>query len=98
MQLDKVMCDAMKENVGTEYKRRMKKMLKSKLNGGNVIAAINTCTVPLIRYSALFIDWKRDEMKQLDRTTRKIMNLRKALHPRDSVARVYLPRKEEVGD
>ena len=32
LQLDNVMCDAMKEKVGTEYKRRVKKVLKSKLN------------------------------------------------------------------
>ena len=94
LQLDRVMCDAMKEKVGTEYKRRVKKVLKSKLNGGNMIAAINTWAVPLIRYSAPFLNWRRDQMKQLDRTTRKLMNMYQALHPRDSVVRLYLPRKE----
>ena len=92
--LDRVMCDAIKEKVGTEYKGRVKKVLKSKLNGGNMIAAINTWAVPLIRYSAPFLDWLRDEMKQVDRTTRKLMNIYKALYPRDSVVRLYLPRKE----
>ena len=57
LQLDKVMCDAMKEKVGTEYRRRVKKVLKSKLNGGNMIAAINTSAVPLIQYSVPFLDW-----------------------------------------
>ena len=33
-------------------------------------------------------------MKQLDRTTRKIINMYKALHPRDSVERLYLPREK----
>ena len=41
-QLDKVMCDAMKEKLGTEYKRRVKMVLTSKLNGGNMMAAINS--------------------------------------------------------
>ena len=49
LQLNKVMCDAMKEKVGTEYKGRVKKVLKSELNGGNMMAAINTWAVPLIR-------------------------------------------------
>ena len=46
-------------------------MLESKLNGGNMIAAIDTGAVPLIRYFAPFLDWRRDETKQLDRATRK---------------------------
>ena len=59
-----------------------------------MISAINTWAVPLIRYSAPFLEWRRDEIKEMDRTTRKIMNMYNALHPRDSVARLYLPRKE----
>ena len=30
----------------------------------------------------------------MDRMTRKMMTMQKALHPRDSVCRLYLPRKE----
>ena len=94
LQSDQVLCNEMKEKVRAEYKRRVKKVLKSKLNGGNMISAINTWEVPLIRYSAPFLEWRRDEIKEMDRTTRKIMNMYNALHPRDSVARLYLPRKE----
>ena len=84
----------MKEKARAEYKRRVKIVLKSKLNGGNMVSAINTWAVPLIRYSAPFLDWRRDEIKEMDRTTRKIMNMHNAQHPRDSVSRLYLPRKE----
>ena len=94
LESDQVLCNEMKEKVRAEYKRRVKKVLKSKLNGGNMISAINTWAVPLIRYSAPFLEWRRDEIKEMDRTTRKIMNMYNALHPRDSVARLYLPRKE----
>ena len=34
----------MKEKVKTEYYRRERKMLKTKLNGGNIIKGINTRT------------------------------------------------------
>ena len=94
LESDQVLCNEMKEKVRAEYKRRVKKVLKSKLNGGNMISAINTWAVPLTRYSAPFLEWRRDEIKEMDRTTRKIMNMYNALHPRDSVARLYLPRKE----
>lgn len=32
----------MKDKVGKKYKRRVRKILESKLNGGNIIKAINT--------------------------------------------------------
>ena len=37
----------------------MRKILKSKLNGGNVINAINTRAVAIIRYGAGIIKWKK---------------------------------------
>ena len=47
----------MKEKVKTEYYRRVRKILETKLNGGNIIAGINTWAVLLLRYSAAFLDW-----------------------------------------
>ena len=48
----------------------------------------------MMRYAAPFVDWRKDELKEIDRDTRKMMNMYRALHPRDNVARLYLPRKE----
>ena len=48
----------------------------------------------MMRYTAPFVDWRMDELKEIDRDTRKMMNMHRALHPRDSVARLYLPRKK----
>ena len=45
--------------------------MKSKLNGGNVIKGINTWAVSILRYSAAFIDWNKEELKEFDRKTRK---------------------------
>ena len=47
----------------------------------------------ILRYSAAFIDWNKEELKEFDRKTRKYLTIYNALHPRDSVARLYLPRK-----
>ena len=39
-------------------------------------------------------DWTVEELKNLDRKTRKIMNMNRCLHSRSNVARLYLPGKE----
>ena len=46
----------MKEKVQKEYYKRVRAVLKSKLNGGNVINAINIWAVATVRYGARIID------------------------------------------
>ena len=58
-------------NIRREYKKRIKLVLKSELNARNKIAAINTLAVPVILYSYGVIDWKLDEIQDLDSMTRK---------------------------
>ena len=77
-----------------EYKRRIRKVLQTKLNGGNMIKASNTWVVSLLRHSAPFVNWTKEEVREMDRMTRKTMTMNGALHPRDSVCRLYIPRKE----
>ena len=50
------------------------KILKSKLNGGNIIKAVNSWTVPVVRYTAGIIDWRQAELEDLDRKIRKLMS------------------------
>ena len=40
----------MKLNVSNEYIRSLRKALKSKLNGGNLVCGVNTWAVSLLRY------------------------------------------------
>ena len=54
----------MKIQVTAEYKRRLRLILKSKLNAKNEIQAINTWAVALLRYGAGIINWKVDELKK----------------------------------
>ena len=63
----------MKNKVTAEYKGRLRLILKSKLNGKNKIQAINTWAVALLRYGAGIINWKVDELRKMDRTTRKTL-------------------------
>ena len=58
-----------------ENYRRIRKLTSSKLNGGNVITAINSRAVSYVRYSAGIINWTREELRRMDRKTRKIMSI-----------------------
>ena len=61
----------MKEEVKREYYRRVRTILKSKLNGANTIRAINSRAVSVVKYSAGIINWKKHELQNLDRKTQK---------------------------
>ena len=85
----------MKLNVSKEYIRRLRKVLKSKLNGGNLICGVNTWAVSLLRYSAAFVSWRKSELQVIDRKTRKLFSIYGALHPKSDLDRLYIPRKKE---
>ena len=84
----------MKNKIQKEYRRRTRKLLETKLNSRNLIKGINTWAVPLVRYSGPFLKWTRDERRQMDQRTRKLMDMHKTLHPRVDVDRLYVSRKE----
>ena len=84
----------MKLNVSKEYVRRLRKVLKSKLNGGNLVRGVNTWAVSLLRYSAVFVTWRKSELQAIDRKTRKLLTIYGALHLKSDVDRLYIPRKE----
>ena len=96
IQADGMKHHEMKEKVKTEYYRRMRKILETKLNGGNIIAGINTWAISLLRYSAVFLDCAGTELEQMGTRTRKLMTMHRALNPKSNVARIYLSRKEGV--
>ena len=84
----------MEEKIQKEYCRRTRKLLETKRSSRKLIKGINTWAVPLVRYPGLFLKWTRDELKQMDQRTRKLMTMNKALHPKDDVDRLYVSRKE----
>ena len=92
VELDRVKEREMKEQFVKEYKRRLKLVLKSKLNGKNKIMEINIWAVAVFRYGAGIIKWTESELKDLDRKTRKMMTLHGAFHPKSDVDRLYVRR------
>ena len=94
LEADKFLGEKMKLNVSKEHIRRLRKVLKSKLNGRNLVCGVNTWAVSLIRYSAAFVSWRNSELQAIDRKTRKLLTIYRALHPKSDVDRLYIPRKE----
>ena len=90
LELDEIKVHEMKIKVAAEYKRRLRLILKSKLNGKNKIQAINTWAVAMLRYGAGNISWKVDELKKMDRTTRKTLTMYGAFHPKSDIDRLCL--------
>ena len=64
--------------------------MKTRLNGKNLFQALNTRVISVIRYSGAFLDWTKEETKELDRWTRKQLIAGRALHPKSNVMRIYI--------
>ena len=94
LQLDVTLNTKMKDKITSEYVRRVKKLCRSKLNGGNMISGINAWAVSVLRYSAGIVDWTVEELVSMDRRTRKMLAMNGCMHTRNNIARLYLPRKE----
>ena len=82
LEADKFSEEKMKLIVSKEYIRRLRKVLKSKLNGGNLVRGVNTWAVYLLRYSAAFVSWRKSELQAIDRKIRKLFTIYGALHPK----------------
>ena len=69
-------------------------ILKSELKARNKITAIGALAVPVLRYSFGIINWRIEEIKQIDRKTRKMLTMYKIHHPKADIDRLYVKRKE----
>ena len=76
------MCDKMKRKVKEVYQKRITLHMKTLINGKNLFLALNTSAISVIRYSAAFLDWTKEETNELDRSTRKQLIAGRALHPK----------------
>ena len=84
----------MKDKILKKYLRKNRNLLEINLSIRNLIKGIDTWAVPLVKYSRPFLKWTREELKQMDQRTRKLLTMHKALHTSDDVDRQYVSRKE----
>ena len=56
--------------------------------------AINFRAVSIVKYEAEIVDWAKEELKVMDRKTRKLMTIYRALHLQADVDRLYFKKSE----
>ncbi|CAK1581395.1 unnamed protein product [Parnassius mnemosyne] len=84
----------MKQSVCGVFYARLTKLLNSLLTGVNKTHAYNGCIMPVLMYTFATLRWTQTELNALDRKFRTIMTSHRMHHPRSSVMRLYLPRKQ----
>jgi len=89
---DGIQHSKMKEKIRKEYYRRIRMVLKSELNAMNKIEAINTVAIPVVTYSFNIINWTLEDIRNLDRKTRKLLTKERMHHAKSDIDRTYLPR------
>jgi hypothetical protein len=73
--------------------KRIKSILKSKLNGNNLIKAVNTYAVPLLTYSFGVIKWSKTNLQNINIQTRVLFTKFCKHHPKSAIERFNLPRE-----
>ena len=83
----------MKEKIRKEYTRRVRQILKSKLNGVNTVSTINSRAAAVVRYSAGVVHWRKHGLQEIDWKTRKLLTIYRTYHPQSDKDRLYVKRK-----
>ena len=94
LETDVILHKKMKELTSNEYFRRIKLLLKSALTSKNLIQAMNTWAIPVIRYGAGILNWTLTETRGLDIRTRKLLRLAGAITNSSDIDRLYISRKK----
>ena len=63
----------MKQKSGEEYLNRTKSILKTKLNGKNIIKAINAYTTPVLTFSFGIVKWTPTDLQNLQTKRRALL-------------------------
>ena len=66
LEADKFLEENMKLNVSKEYIGTLRKVLKSKLNCGDLVRGVNTWVVSQLIYTAAFASWRKSELQAID--------------------------------
>lgn len=98
VEMDKIKETDMKDKLVSEYKRRLKLVLKSNLNCRNKILAVKTWAISALIYGAGILKWTKDDLRNMDRKSRKIVTMYYALHPKSDTDMLYLTREKGGGE
>ena len=87
LQSDDIKNNEIKQMSKKEYFRRARMVLKANLNGKNTIESINSWAVATVRYSAGIVNWTKEDSREMDRKTRKLLTVYRCMHPQEDIDR-----------
>jgi len=94
MQSKQISHKQMKQKLGEEYLNLTKKNpLKTKLNGKNMIKAINTYATSKLTFSFGIVKWTPTDLENLQTKTRTLLTRYRFYHPRSAKERINLQRQ-----
>ena len=94
MEADKAKHEEMQKKARKKYMRYVRNILRSKLNGGNIITTIKLRAVSVIIYMVGIIGWTKGEIEWLDQKKRKLLTMCGVIQPKVDVDRLCLMRPE----
>ena len=77
-----------------EYKRRVNKIWKSEPNAINKSIVHNSFALPIITTTIRILNWTKQEIKNLDIGTRKLLTMNGSFHQSSDTNRLYAKRKD----
>jgi len=75
MQAKQIKHARMKQKLGEEYLNHTKIILKAKLNGKNMIKAINTYATPVLTFSFGIVKWTHTDLENLQTKMRMLRDI-----------------------
>jgi hypothetical protein len=93
MQSKQITHKQMKQKLGKEYLNRKESILKTKLNGKNMIKAINTYATPVLTFSFRKVKWMPTDLQNLQTKMRTLLTRCRFHHPHAAKERITLPRQ-----
>lgn len=84
-----------KENFASKYERRLKLLLKPKLNIRNNVLVINMWPVSVMRYGTGMLKRITDKLKNKDKMLRKIVTMHGVFLFKSDTGRLYMTRLKE---
>ena len=82
-----------KINAIKEYKVRVRRIWSSELNAAKKTLAHNTLAVPVVSYTIGILNWNKNEIKEIEILTRKILTMKGSFHKTSDINRLYTDRK-----
>jgi len=93
MQAKQIKHVRMKHKLGKEYLNHTKNVLNTKLNGKNMIKAVNTYATPVLTFSFGLVKWTPTDLENLQTKMRMLLTRYRFHHPCAAKERLSLPRQ-----